>query len=130
MTASDGLEWVCDVCRMTIADSEGMLWVDVVAAESVGRARLAWDSAHASTASLSEYLSRPRQVRWHVVHYRCDPDPDAAAYMVEVATARTAWELLDWTAHFMGKSWVGHTDWDQVIARVARDRVMRKGPRR
>jgi hypothetical protein len=36
MTDSGIIEWTCDECRQAIANGEGMLWADVVAAEIVG----------------------------------------------------------------------------------------------
>jgi hypothetical protein len=71
-------------------------------------------------------LTRPRALEWHVVHYRCDPDPDAAAYMIEVENARSPWELLGWTSYLMGKPWVAHTDWGARAARVAREHEPRR----
>jgi hypothetical protein len=55
------------------------------------------------------FLTRPRPLEWYVVRYRCDPDPEVAAYMPEVEQARSPWELLGIAAD--GKTWVAYIDW-------------------
>lgn len=60
-------------------------------------------------------MSYPGPARWHVHHARCDPSPGANAYAIEVHRCRSWADLVWWTAHFMGKTWLQHTDWEDVL---------------
>lgn len=121
MTSTDPISWRCEVCRKSIADGEGGIWADIVAADRIHRERLKWDAEVRPTATITDFLKRPRSVEWHVVHDRCDPDPDAAAYLIEVDKLRSPWDIISTTSYLMGKTWLESTNWSMLIGGLARD---------
>lgn len=74
------------------------------------------------TRSAADLMTYPSEVRWHVWHAACDPDPDEEQgqyYQFTLDRVQDAAGLLHWTAHLMGKNWLDCTDWDALIGKAA-----------
>lgn len=112
------LVWVCGVCRKPVHDGEGYLHVDLRKALQVER-EWAAEELRDSPIDVNDLHTMPGQVGWLAHHHGCDPDPDHFCYSVDIHTVRTHSDLLRWTAHLMSKAWLPHTDWEQLIERMA-----------
>ncbi|WP_327415305.1 hypothetical protein [Streptomyces sp. NBC_01233] len=113
---------ICDECKQAVADGEGSLWVDMAEVDQHTINVRAWKQLEAKPAtdrlqtySFSSLLSYPEPAPWRVHHAACDPAPDANAYAIEVHRCRSWADLVVWTSHLMGKSWLAHTDWSKVL---------------
>jgi len=116
------LVWNCAVCRAPIANGQGYLHVSYRTIYEVEQAAAAWkqkyesaDDLSSALIPLSAYDEFPSRAGWFAHHRTCDPSPDGNDYWFDVARARTHAHLLDWTAHLMGKVWLEHTNWQQLI---------------
>lgn len=110
------LIWPCDVCKKPIADGTGYLHISAAGLSAYKRDLAVWYEEHPGTFhNLGELMDMPDEVRWEAHHHDCDPDSDTADYWFRVSEVRTHAGLLRWTAHLMGKSWIGDTNWDHVI---------------
>lgn len=94
------ITWTCRKCRQP-ANQEAVLYVDnedVLRAEETGNL-WDWTPAH-----------------WRVEHLACLPDPDGPnGYAIDTEAVSTVAELLWWSGHLMGKSWITATDWPDLI---------------
>jgi hypothetical protein len=129
------LEAICDVCKRVVADGEGNLWVDMAEVEQVTVNERAWEQLEsepqeggAVTFSGGSLLSYPAPARWRVDHASCDPAPDANAYAIEVHRCRSWADLVLWTAHLMGKEWLLHSDWDELLRAASESTGTRISP--
>ena len=123
-TQSTRIAWTCAACNQPIADGTGYLHVDLNRVREV-------EDAHAAhleqqqqesgwrAVNLTELLALPRRAPWLAHHRRCDPNPGHGSYWFDVARARTHAQLLNWSAHLMGKRWIRHTTWADLIERAA-----------
>ena len=128
MSDVEQISWRCEICREQIADGDGGIYADIVAADRVCRDRLKWDAEIRPTATITDFLKRPKSVDWHAVHARCHPDPDTASYLIEVDELRSAWDILSMTSYLMGKTWLEGTNWSILIGGLARDHVKKAPP--
>lgn len=117
---------ICDVCTQAVADGEGSFWVDMSEVDRCSTNVRAWELRETKQVGpgLHSYdaaslMSYPDAARWRVHHAACDPTPNANAYAVEVHRCRSWADLVWWTAHLMGKSWLQHTDWEDVLQSAA-----------
>jgi hypothetical protein len=55
-----------------------------------------------------------------VLHRGCDPNPDGEEYWIAVERIRTATDVIWWSAHLLGKNWIEHTNWGDVLRGIAR----------
>ncbi|QHN17935.1 hypothetical protein [Gordonia amarae] len=136
-TATDGvLTWRCTVCGSTIDAGAGGFILkhgDVERARAAARARHIEDAridalppaerieARIYTPGAAVNAVRSRmyyRAPWKLLHFGCASDDDVI-YDVEVQRARTAAELLDWTAHFDEKGWLSLTSWAETVLRHA-----------
>ncbi len=121
-----GVMWVCRGCQGPVADGDGYLHVSYKAIHEAETARRDWYARHGDangmvTLTGPDLFSFPDQAPWVAHHSHCDPEPEAGDYFIDVERARTAEQLLSWTAHLMGKDWLSATDWQDVLERVKRD---------
>lgn len=111
----------CDVCQKPVTGRTGYLiatWRDIHKAE-VQRAE--WKRVNPGpTITGTALQTYPAPARWHIYHRDCDPTPDEG-YFIDAYRTDDALQLLKWTAHLMGKDWLQHTDWDQLIRRLVAD---------
>jgi hypothetical protein len=120
MTGTRQLVWTCAGCGQPITDGTGYVHIDLAAVGATRRAVAKWKTDHEGpdrpiVMSLAEYRDYPSRARWLTHHAACDPSPDSEDYWFDVARAATHAQLLDWTAHLMGKIWLEHTDWANLI---------------
>jgi hypothetical protein len=114
------LEAVCEECRMPIADGEGSVWVDGIAARATVRAgrearearqardgqadrHTPYDDGLPPAVPLGEALRQPGPARWRVQHYVCAPPSQSGVYDIAVVNLRTWRDLVTWTAHLAGR---------------------------
>lgn len=114
------IAWACDKCHRPIEDGAGSL---TLSRSSLGRVEAAWAESKleiGGLVSLGELLSLPDPAPWLAFHSRCDPDPhcDDCAYHIEIARLRTHQQILWWTAHLMGKTWIERTNWRDLLERL------------
>lgn len=109
------LAWICEVCLETIVDGEGYLDLrsSEMLAYGIDLREAKSKSAAWSSIPLSTY---PAQVRWHPLHAKCDPFPDASStYYVDVKDLRTHEAVLKKTCHLMTKPWIRDTNWNWMM---------------
>lgn len=123
---SHNITWTCQVCREPINAGAGYLYIDYADIAAMDRQERDWKEYRSTLGdhpviSLAEYAERNPILHapWRVHHDRCDPDPDSHAYWIAVGRAQTHADLLTWTAHLMGKNWLHHTNWADLIRRAA-----------
>lgn len=123
MTAVE-LEFLCDVCGGRIEDGAGCLEIRFGEIQAYREAKAEWERVHGTGTvhRIGELLTFPEAVPWRLYHDRCNPDPDAGGYDVDVSHVRTWRELLLWTSRLMAKNWLALTDWPQVIGAAAEGR--------
>ncbi|WP_354645220.1 hypothetical protein [Kitasatospora camelliae] len=134
---SHELNAICDVCKNPIADGAGNVWIDKADLSRAERGVKEWEDAQREAArerdgvvmySADDLLAYPEAARWAVTHRACDPEPDTSAYSFEVHRCRTWAELVDWTAHLMGKTWLQVTDWNVLLEEATAARGHRISP--
>jgi predicted GIY-YIG superfamily endonuclease len=109
------LVWLCRECEQPIADGDGYLTVSA-AEQRAHRARKA-DRPDGAPLTMSDVMHHQRPT-WRAFHRSCDPDLADAGYWFDVARIRTVDDVLDWTAHLIGKRWLPDTNWKQVLEHV------------
>lgn len=116
--------WVCEECHGPVADGEGFLHIRHRDIHEAEQSRLRWeDENNGPVIETAAWLRYPGPARWLVHHDDCNPEPEASNYCIDVNRARTAAQMLSWTAHLMGKSWLRATDWRDLLERIKRDLV-------
>lgn len=137
ISGGDRLRWYCDECGHEVANGSGYVTIDGRAAWARLRAKNQMRSARevvpgetpaqavrrrVTFTNLSAVLTledeHPRPL-WHALHAACDPQPDSLDYWLAVESISTLPQVLNWTAHLMGKEWVSETDWRDLINRIA-----------
>ena len=117
--------WACEVCGDPIADRAGYVYLNSHERHQAEQAavefkRLTYEPITGGQMISGEAWSMmPDPAHWRVSHHKCDPDPDCSAYTIEIERIRNPAALLAWTAHLMGKRWLGTTDWRDLIERMA-----------
>jgi hypothetical protein len=119
------LAWHCHACGQRVADGSGYLEVDLATA---GRHRDAWhryEAKHsqANGVIISSLADMPDVARahWRAWHRTCDPRPDANTYWFDVERCDTLGKLIHWAGHLVGKTWIGDTDWSDVLLEIGTD---------
>jgi hypothetical protein len=115
----------CETCDALIADGDGSLWVDMADVDRTATNTQAWEmleteqEAGALSFSVGSLMSYPDPARWQVHHDACYSSPRARSYGVEVHRCRSWADLVWWTAHLMGKTWLQDTDWENLLQETA-----------
>jgi hypothetical protein len=119
--------WVCEVCREPITDDSGYLTLDYAAALRYEDDTRQWREQHRelhrmlrpdAVAALRDY---PERVRWRPLHRKCDPAADSAEaeeWRIAAGRIQTVGDVLMWTAHLLGKTWLPATEWGEVLRAV------------
>lgn len=109
---------MCGECKTPIGAGEGHLGIDVLALAAYRAAAAEWQAANPSgVGTMGSLLDHPEQVPWKLHHFRCEASPCGYGISVEEITSFKS--LVKWTAHLMGKGWLGETDWDELLEQVA-----------
>ncbi|WP_331726475.1 hypothetical protein [Streptomyces uncialis] len=113
------LTLICRACRTPVHGDHGYLWADTQEVHSAHRARLDHEKRAKATdrpLDFHDFLSVPDPACWQAHHARCDPQRDEAHYRISSGKLRSRADLLDWSAHLVGKVWVlSATDWCTVM---------------
>ena len=113
--------WQCEVCGKPIKDGQG--YIDCVPDEPLPE-NLGSRMKVGEDGKLVEVPFSPRERerrRWAPLHQRCDPRFDLFSfYWIDVERCRYYWQLLDWSAHLMEKSWLEQTDWNEFLRKAVR----------
>lgn len=116
--------WTCEVCGFPATGLNGFVMVrmfDVQQAEVAEQDTPDEISLTDITADQINVLT----ARWHVFHDQCRPDETQTGfwYTVPIAEVDTFPGLVRWTAHLMEKTWLIHTNWNEVLAAAATGHV-------
>jgi predicted GIY-YIG superfamily endonuclease len=124
------LMWNCDVCETPIEDGEGYLtvsyteifdhkhWMDAFnKKQQRGLAEL--DQEGFVVFQLSALNDCPPRAPWRRLHQRCDPNIESTDYWFSIERIRTYPQVLEWTAHLMGKNWLLATNWSSLLRSIA-----------
>jgi hypothetical protein len=110
----------CQVCNEQVVGSSGYLWIDLEEAVEAERAARQWKDEHQTGTTVVDLIETyPAAAMWRVHHQACDPAMEACAYDIGMDRLVTPGDLLTWTSHLMQKSWLAHTDWDELIRGAA-----------
>lgn len=110
--------WKCERCGQRIADRAGWITVKRSAVTAFEAALAAWERHDPAGlyVTAAELATRPSEPAWTITHTWCDHDPDDGTdYPIHVERIRTEADVIRWTAHLLGKPWVAHTRWDDVL---------------
>ncbi|MFE3560192.1 hypothetical protein ACFXKW_35850 [Streptomyces sp. NPDC059193] len=111
----DDLVAVCDFCLQPIPDGEGMVEVDIAAAE---RALKRWRARSESDLSaVFRTTSGARPAMWVTRHADCGISP-RFAITIAVHRIRTWTDLLRWGVHLADKPYIQATDWHDLVERA------------
>lgn len=120
--------WNCEVCGHPIEDVQGYLTVSYrdIRLHEEGWAefkRRKSEEAGSSWVfySVLELDEVPHRAAWKALHRYCDPNPDSNDYWFDVERIRTYREVIGWTAHLMGKKWILHTTWNELLLDLGTD---------
>jgi hypothetical protein len=124
------LTWTCEVCDEPIANNAGYVTANYAEFGAHQDWHREFDERKRREAEaegkrfvgfrLSELDDSPPRARWRALHQGCDPDVGSTDYWIGVERCRTLPELIHWTAHLMGKNWIGSTDWDKLLYEVGK----------
>lgn len=130
-TATDAIEWVCEVCARPI-EADGSVFI-----RSSERRRATEDRKERRRMEREKKKSSPKingmhvvmwtgaeimtlpdyRAPWHAMHDECDPDPDDTVYWIAVGRIDTFTKVVAWSAHLNGKHWFPLTNWYDVMRR-------------
>ena len=116
------ITWVCQICHQPIKNGTGYLLCprDLYSVQQAW-ARFNQGRSEFDSVRFEDLAAMPGSVSWIAVHGACHDGPEPA-YLIEIERIRTALHLLDWTQHLMRKGWPAeHTDWADLVQRVAKD---------
>jgi hypothetical protein len=131
----------CSACQRDVTGSpKAVLHVPYEEFGRVERESASWKQKHKENdqgglgvVSLAELMTYPGPARWQVHCDRCNPHKDErgdmcdGCYWVSLDRCTDAVDLLYWTAHLMGKTWLRHTNWASFI-RMAAESTGRRDP--
>lgn len=117
------LVWLCDECGAPVEDGDGYLTVKYADIREYKRSHDAFDEAHRRpngwvVYNLAELDEIAGLARWSVLHRNCDPDPESEDYWYAIERVRTYADLLERTAHLLGKTWLPTTTWHSILRRA------------
>ncbi|MFI5987661.1 hypothetical protein ACIBEA_43235 [Streptomyces sp. NPDC051555] len=112
---ADDLVAVCDFCIQPIPDGEGMVEVDIAAAE---RALKRWRARYGTDPG-AVFRTTPwaRPVAWATRHTDCGTSP-RFAFTIAVHRLRAWTDLLRWGVHLADKAFTPATDWHDLVERA------------
>lgn len=112
--APERLSWRCEECGNFVGDGRGVLAIRHDEVAMYYEAEEGWRAEAGPFPSVAHLMEHPPAARWHAQHDACF-EPDSSMYEIAVEDVRTPAQLLAFTAHLMGKTWLEATDWDRLI---------------
>jgi hypothetical protein len=87
------------------------------------RLKEAWGREHAGRVAipLDAFDRYPRAPHWAVLHRACDPQPESDDYWIGVERIRSLADVVAWSGHLVGKTWLPATDWAVLLRRIGRE---------
>lgn len=70
-----------------------------------------------------EVVASPRHPGWIPAHTACSATMSGPCYDIPVSQARSAEDLLKWSAQLLDKGWLYYTDWSDVLRDAAKGTV-------
>lgn len=127
------LRMKCHTCQCDVTGSaKAVIHVPYNEFGRVEREAKRWEREHQDGSeeavrivSLAELMTYPGPARWQVHCDPCNPHKDeqgglcGGCYWLSLDRCSTAVDLLYWTAHLMGKTWLPHTNWASFIRAAA-----------
>lgn len=128
------LEWACEICGETIDDGDGYIELPRSERRRYTEQLKDWESDNPQPdveptlceqlrniqTDWNRFVSMPAKAHWWAIHRTCDPNINSGGDWFDVATIRTHFDVLDWTAHLMSKNWINDTDWHRLIKRITK----------
>lgn len=111
----------CETCHQPITDkAPGYVTINHDDANKAEHAVAEWEKQNPGPAITGDaLLDYPDPAHWQSLHEACDPEPDSSSYTITSHRIDDWPKLVAWTAHLMGKTWLEHTDWDELLATTA-----------
>ena len=112
------ITWTCSGCGLSITGSGGFLTADM---QQVNRAEQGWKrfkDAHPQGSTVADLMDTPEKVPWLAWHADCAPDPEGPPYSIDIQRIDTQGKLLHWAGHLMKKTWIGVTDFADLLGRA------------
>ncbi|GAA4734868.1 hypothetical protein [Phytohabitans rumicis] len=119
---------ICDICKASIDDFRGLLYVDMDDVRRVEDAWTAHEKANPHGSEIRELASLPDRAKWYALHDACGVAREHDIYPIELGALTNMRQLVSWTAHLLEKTWLNSTNWDDVLRSVAQEGV--EGPLR
>lgn len=123
------LRWNCDRCELEIDDGDGILQIDSprlmreIHDERRRHQEHAGDDVetllHRAELDLRAALDHVDETHLEALHFRCDPDENSPHYWIRIENLRTTADVLERTAHLIGKPWFRRSGWDDLLRRLA-----------
>lgn len=115
--------WRCDVCRDTlnVKTNDGSIYFDYAEWHAYRDADQAWRKAHTTERGwllcTAAELGEAPELRWHVVHDRCDRTAieRSDVYWIDINRMDTWAKVAEWSAHLSGKQWFADTEWSRLL---------------
>lgn len=114
---------VCFTCKQTVDDlAKATIHIPLADVTAHQQAMTRYRQDHGATG---EYTAPPEPIRWRVDCDTCNPHRNGRGvmcddcYWFDASRCHTWTELVDWTAHLAGKTWLPSTDWYEFIRAIA-----------
>jgi hypothetical protein len=115
--------WRCEVCTRPLnpMTNDGSLYFSYSEWWAYREADKAWTAAHTDEHGWlvcdALALAQAPELRWHVVHDRCDRAAIDRydVYWIDVDRMDTWAKVAEWSAHLSGKQWFADTDWGALL---------------
>lgn len=125
--------WRCEICDDVIEPGGGWLELPAHERQRYTAEMRCWHDAYPDGSNLGSWgrvdwdavWARPRSCHWWAICRNCDPAPDGAGYHIDVERIATLQQVIEWTTHIMGKSWVTQTDWLRLLPHVTTEQPIR-----
>lgn len=129
-TRSARLSVLCDGCERDVSGSKkAVVHISHAALSQYKKAKKAFKEAHGNTFTLAQLIDEhPESVPWQIHCDDCNPHwvthPDDGSrtacdgcYWFSLDRFATERDIIKWTAHLLGKNWLGDTNWSDFISR-------------
>lgn len=123
------LTWNCDHCGNHVEDGTGYLHISYAEINRREKEYADWNQkqrsnvladSHVRVITAAELMTAPALAQWQISHTDCDPAPESNDWHVPITYALTYRELIDLTAHLMGKTWINSTNWPELLRQAYR----------
>lgn len=111
---------ICGTCHGPIEGDSGGLAVYFPDINEHRRLLTEWRQQHPEPVpDVRDVRGFPEPLRWTPVHDKCVLAETADAYEIDAAALTSAGGFIEWSRQLRRKSWIGFTDWEQVLREAA-----------